>query len=119
VSDEREVIAAGEQPPPWYKHLLPIARFLIEERGHMAMDRADRFGFTQEGDGYECHLTRKITVEDWAAINERFVVPANVVYIFELIRDQDNNIDMVGHDEIADIGGVFPAEVWEERQRAQ
>jgi hypothetical protein len=85
----------------------------------MPVERPDRFGFTQTGDGYECHLTRKITAEDWAAINERFVVPANVVYMFELIRDQDNNIDMVGHDEVADLDGLFSAEEWEERQRAR
>ena len=119
MNDEREAIAAGRQPAPWYRHLLPIARFLIEERGHQAIERPDKFGFRQEMDGYECHLTRRITAEDWAAINDHFVLPENVVYIFGLIRDQTNNIDMVGHDEMVERDGVIPIEVWEERQWTQ
>ena len=122
VSDEREIIPAGEQPAPWFLHLRPITRFLITERGHMPIEEVEDpedWGFTQEMDGFECHLTHGITPEDWAAINERFVIPANVVYMFGLIRDQDNNIDIVGHDEITDRDGVIPIDVWEERQRAE
>jgi hypothetical protein len=119
VSGEREVIPAGRQPAPGYRHLLPIARLLIEDRGHMAIDRPEKFGFRQELDGYECHLTRSITAEDWAAVNERFVLPENVVYIFGLIRDQVNNIDMVGHDEMFERDGAVSIEEWEARLRAK
>jgi hypothetical protein len=117
--DEREVIPAGRQPGIGYKHLFPIAKFLIEQRGHMAMEEPEAFGFIYEnGSGYHCALTRSITGEDWAALNVRFVVPDNIVYIFGRIRDQANGIEIAGYDTIVDIDGEIPIEVWEERQRA-
>jgi hypothetical protein len=119
VTDEREVIPAGKQPMPWYRHLLPIGRFLIEERGHLPLERPDKFGFAQKFDGYKCELTRGITEEDWAALNERVVIPDNVVYIFNVIRDQMNGVEIVGFDEMEDPDGVIPIDVWVERQRAE
>lgn len=85
----------------------------------MPLEEPEEFGFTQDYDGFKCHLTHAITDEDWTAINERFVVPGNVVYVFGRIRDQDNGIELIGHDEIEDVDGVIPIGLWEERQRAE
>jgi hypothetical protein len=119
VSDQREVIPSGRQPAPWYLHLIPVARFLIEARGHMPLERPEKFGFTQDYDGFKCHLSRNITEEDWVAINEHFVVPENLVYFLGRILDQDNSIELIGYDTIDDVDGEIPIEVWEERQRAK
>jgi hypothetical protein len=118
-SPEREVIPAGEQPMPGYRHLFPIAKFLIEERGHMPIENPDRYGYVYTLDGAKFRFTRRITDEDWAAINERFVMPKNIGFFHGLMRDNDNHIDMMGFDTIISVGGEIPAEVWEERQRAK
>jgi hypothetical protein len=118
MNNDREVIPAGEQPPPWYLHLIPLARFLVEERGHMPLEEPDEYGWFLEN-GMKCHLSRSITAEDWEAVNEHFVVPPNVVYIFGRIRDQVNKVEMIGFDTIIDLDGEIPIEVWEERQRAK
>jgi len=114
---EREVIIGGRQPPPWYTHLLPIAKFLVEERGHIPLERPERYGFRQTGGGLQCQLARRITDEDWAAINERFELPMNIQFFHGLIRDNDNRIDFMGFDEIQGDEGLIPIEVWEAQQR--
>jgi hypothetical protein len=110
---EGEVIPAGEQPAPWYKHLLPIAKFLIEERGHMAIEKPEKYGYVYGLGGGRFRFTRRITDEDWAAINERFVMPNNIGFFHGLIRDNDNHVDMMGFDTI----DKLPAEEWEATQR--
>jgi hypothetical protein len=105
--DGREIIPAGKQPAPWYHHLEPIAKFLIEERGHLPIHKPEKHGFHMADDGIECHLTRSITAEDWAAINERFVIPDNIGFMFGyLIRDGVNGIDMLGYDSFVGVDGV-------------
>jgi len=117
AEQEREVIPGGRRPPPWYDHLLPIAKFLVEARGHMAIENPEEYGFVQDHDGYNCHLTHRITDEDWAAINERFELPRTIRFFHGLIRDNDNNIDFLGHDTIISREGRIPIEVWEARQQ--
>jgi hypothetical protein len=109
---QREAIPSGEQPAPWYKHLLPIAKFLIEERGHMAIEKPEKYGCVYGLGGGKFRLTRRITDDDWAAINERFVMPDNIGFFNGLMRDNDNHVDMMGFDTIGDI----PAEEWEAKQ---
>jgi hypothetical protein len=118
VGEEREVIPAGTQPAPWYLHLIPLAKFLVEERGHMPLEEPEEYGWVLRN-GMNCHLTRSITEEDWEAVNAHFVVPSNLVYIFGRIRDQANKVQLIGHDTIIDVDGEIPIEVWEERQRAR
>src|SRR3954454_206829 len=113
------MIPAGEQPGPGYSHLFPIAKFLIEERGHMAIENPDRYGYIYGLDGAKFELTRRITDEDWAALNERFVMPDNIGFFHGLMRDNDNHIDMMGFDTMMSGGVEIPIEVWEERQRAE
>jgi hypothetical protein len=108
--DGREIIPAGEQPAPWYRHLLPIAKFLIEERGHLPIEKPQKYGFWMTAGGFECHLTRSITEADWQAINQRFVIPENIRYHAGLIRDGVNRIDMVGNDICIGDHGVEPIE---------
>jgi hypothetical protein len=112
---EREVIPAGEQPGAGYRHLFPIARFLIEERGHMPLENPDRYGYVYGLGGGRFWFTRRITDEDWAALNERFVIPDNIGFFHGLMRDNDNHLDMMGFDMIDDV----PAEEWEAQQRDQ
>lgn len=114
--DTREVIPGGRQQFGW-EHLIPIAKLLIE-RGHLPIDEESKFGFGSSQIGTMCALGRKFTDEDWAAINERFVIPANVVYFHGLIRDNANRVDMLGWDEVTCLDGVQPIEVWEARERA-
>jgi hypothetical protein len=62
----------SEQAAPFaFEHLLPIAKFLIEERGHMPLSRPEELGF-EHMDGFQCRVTRRSTGADWAAVNERF-----------------------------------------------
>lgn len=68
--------------------------------------------------GLKCHLTHSISEEDWTALNEHFVIPDNIVYMFGRIRDQANKFELIGHEEITDVDGVIPIDVWIERQRA-
>jgi hypothetical protein len=89
----------------------------VEERGHTPLEKPEEYGWIFEN-GMNSHLARGITPEDWEAINERFVVPANVVYIFGRIRDEANKLEVIGYDMIIDRDGEIPIEVWEERQRA-
>lgn len=111
----REVIPGGPQEFN-FEHLIPIAKLLIE-RGHLPIDEDSKFGFSPTQGGMVCALTRKFSEEDWAAINDRFLLPANVVYFHGLIRDNTNWVDMLGWDEVTCLDGVQPVEVWEERER--
>lgn len=116
TGDTREIIPAGEQPLFSWEHLLPIAKFLVEERGHMPLSRPENYGFLQLN-GFRCRLTRWITDEDWIAINQRFALPETIGYGDGLIRDNLNRIDIEGFDEIICEDGVIPIEEWEVRQR--
>lgn len=103
--DGREIISAEKQPEPGYRHLIPVAKFLIEERGHLPIYKPEKYGFRMG----ECHLTRAVTAEDWSAINERFVLPEHIGYMFGyLIRDGLNWIDIIGHDTYTSLKGVEP-----------
>jgi hypothetical protein len=118
----REVIPAGEQPWFSFQHLVPIAKFLIQERGHGTLPKEEsvvsfEWGFVRMN-GLRCQLTHRITDEDWAAINERYVMPDNIGYRDGLIRDNVNSIDIEGIEAMVCEDGVVPIEEWEERQRA-
>jgi hypothetical protein len=80
--EPREVIPSGRQPFLSFQHLVPIARFLIEERGHGFMPKDEtlvtfEWGFVRLN-GLRCRVTHRVTDEDWAAINERFVLPDTI-----------------------------------------
>ena len=76
MSNEREVIQAGPVEPISWKHLYPIARFLVEERGHLPLYHPERWGFSGSG---SFQFSHRITEADWEAINRRFVIPENIV----------------------------------------
>ena len=114
--DNRETIPSGRQPPFSYEHLLPIARFLVEERGHMPIEQPENFGFVHM-DGFQCRLTRRITDEDWAAIKQRFVLPDTIGYGDGVIRDNLNWMEFLGIERVITEDGVIPIEEWEARQR--
>lgn len=113
----RVVIPGGEQPPFTFVHLYPIARFLIEERGHMPLAHPERFGFVHMH-GFQCRLARRITDDDWAAIRQRFVLPDTIGYHGGIIQDNLNRMQFIGFDEMITEDGVIPIEEWEARQRA-
>jgi hypothetical protein len=108
----REIIPPGEQPLFSIEHLLPIAKFLIEERGHLPIDYPQDYGFnTMAGaGGFDCHLTREITQADWDAINQRFIIPDTIWYHLGLIRDGINHMDIMGTDTCVGDHGVEPIE---------
>jgi hypothetical protein len=85
----------------------------------MAIENPDRYGYVYGLDGPKFELTRRITDEDWAALNERFVMPDNIGFDRGLMRDNDNHVDMMGFDTMRSGGVLIPIEEWEERQRAQ
>ncbi len=116
TGDPREAIPSGRQPPFSYEHLFPIAKFLIEERGHLPLSRPEEFGFVRRN-GFRSQLTRRITDADWAAINQRFALPDTIGYGDGLIRDNLNRMDIEGYDEIITEDGVISIEEWEARQR--
>jgi hypothetical protein len=114
--DARVVIPAGRfRAPMGWKHLVPIARFLIEERGHLPLYEPERWGFTGTG---LFQFSRRITDEDWEAINQRFVIPPNVWFHNGLIRDQENGVDFLGVEELMGLNGVEPVELWEAEEWA-
>lgn len=113
--ETREVVPAGEQESG-FRHMIPIARLLIE-RGHPPIDEDSTFGFNPSPAGMVCALGRMFSSADWDAINERFVIPDNIVYFHGLIRDNTNWVDMMGWDEVVCLDGVQSVDVWEERER--
>ncbi len=118
TGDTREIIPGGEQPLFSYRHLIPIARFLIEERGHLPIERPEKCGFVL-ADGFQALLTRRITHEDWAAINERFILPENIGFHGGVIQDNLNSMQILGIEEMITEDGVIPIEEWEARRRGR
>ena len=117
--DDREVITPGKVRPISWVHLVPIARFLIEERGHLPIHQPERWGFTSGQSGGLFQLSRRITDEDWEALNGHFVLPPNIWFHKGLIRDQDNGVDFLGFDEVIGLEGVEPIEIWEAKELAR
>lgn len=118
--DVREVIPDGKQPLFSYRHLVPVAKFLIEERGHYPFPPSRsvvsfEWGFRRLN-GLRCQLTRWITQDDWAAINERFVVPDTIGYNGGIIQDNLNYVYIEGFEQIMSEDGVIPIEEWEVRR---
>jgi hypothetical protein len=117
ISNSREIIAGGEQPLLSFEHLIPIARFLVEERGHMPLSSPETVGFVKRN-GFRCLLTRRITEQDWAAVKDRFILPDSIGYHGGIIQDNLNRMQFEGYDEIITEDGVIPIEEWEARQQA-
>lgn len=109
--DGRLIIPAGTFDDA-VEHLYPIAQFLRDEAGlrltwedpEASPGTADHLGFVGQPDGWRCFLGGPITPEIWAALNERFVLPRNLVYWPAditstgggMIRDNDNWVDIIG-----------------------
>lgn len=95
----RQVIPAGNHTTLDY--LFPILDLLIE-RGHPPVSEKADHGFEPRPHGWECALIGRLTPEDWAATNERFVLPNRITYHPEaeggygLIRDGANYVDIFG-----------------------
>jgi hypothetical protein len=105
--DGRQIIPASEQEVTAH-HLYPIAKFLIEERGHLPIEKPEKYGFWEP---YECKLTRAITRADWEAVNERFVLPENIGFFCGyIIRDSANGIDIIGFDQLIGFNGLEPVD---------
>ncbi|MGQ0463854.1 MAG: hypothetical protein ACT4QG_00895 [Sporichthyaceae bacterium] len=105
TNDDREVIPGGRQKWPGWQHLKPLIRFLVEERGHLIMDWDEPWGVVPRAGGQDCALTRMITDEDWALLNERFVLPETIGYGAGFIRDSRNGVDISGYDWVAGLDG--------------
>lgn len=117
--DDREVIPAGEQERPLWRHLTPMVRLLVEERGHLIIMEPNKWGFVGMSGRYECGLTRVITDDDWQALKERFVIPRNIGFFKGLIRDNENGCDIVGTDWILTAGGREHVDTYEAKMRAE
>jgi hypothetical protein len=118
MNDEREVVQAGPVEPISWKHLYPIARFLVEERGHLPLYNPEKWGLS--GSPVSFQFSRRITEADWEAINRRFVIPDNIVYYAPKgwIQDNVNRVYFEGNDKIIGLDGVEPIEIWEAEERA-
>ncbi|MGQ0467079.1 MAG: hypothetical protein ACT4QG_17400 [Sporichthyaceae bacterium] len=103
--DDREVISGEYQKWPGWHHLKPLIRFLVEERGHLILRPDYEWGVGPRPGGKDCALTRMITDEDWAAINERFVIPDTIGFGAGFIRDSENGVDISGHDWVVGLDG--------------
>lgn len=65
-------------------------------------------------------LARSFTEEDWAAINERFILPDNIVFLGGgVMRDSANRLDIIGFDEVQAPDGVISIDEWEEQKRPE
>lgn len=114
IQDQREELP----PPPYqfgYRHLIPIVKVLMQ-RGHLPIDERARYGFCPGQGMTKCHLTHPLTEEDWAAVTERFVIPEHIVWWNNVIRDQENGVQIQGDRIIIDVEGEVPIEEWMARQ---
>lgn len=112
----REVIPPAPKRPPRWRRLVPIARFLVEERGHLPLYEPERWGFTAMG---SFQFSRRITRADREAINERFVLPRTFgFHEIGLIQDNETGVWFEGSDEIIGLNGLEPIEIWEAQERA-
>ena len=120
AQETREVIPSGRQPFRSFKHLVPIAKFLVQRRGHPLMPEDDMLDTYEWGfvdlNGIRCQLARRITAEDWAAINEHFVVPDTITYRNGQIRDNLHRIIMEGVDVMITVDGPVPIDEYLARQ---
>jgi hypothetical protein len=112
-----QITAGGGGQQFGYAHLIPIAKLPIERGHHLPLHRRSKFGFGSRPGRVVCDLSRTITPDDWAAINERFLLPDNIAYYKGLIRDSANGVDFLGCDEIVCDDGLQPISVWEQRER--
>ncbi len=112
VAPDGRLIIPGGTFDNAIRHLYPIAQFLRDEAGLRltwevpgAGPRDDGYlGFVGQPDGWRCFVGGTITPAIWAALNERFVLPRNLVYWpaantttgHGMIRDNDNWVDIVG-----------------------
>lgn len=118
--DQRQVIPAGDQTTLDY--LFPIVDLLIE-RGLVPVDEVTDHGFRPAPDAWRCPLRGVITPEDWAAVNERFVVPRTIVYIREAwvgggtITDNLNYVDIIGARDPQEPPNVGHDLQWDRRAR--
>jgi hypothetical protein len=115
--DGRVVIPGGRAAWPAWKHLVPIARFLVEERGHLPLYAPDRWGWSESG---SFQFSRRITQADWTALNEHYVIPPNIVFWEPKawIQDNDNRIWFEGNDVIVGSNGPEPIGTFEAQERA-
>lgn len=103
-------------PPPSWMHFVPIARFLVQERGHLPLYEPERWGFTDMG---SFQFSRRITDADWEAVRLRFVLPPNIgFHEIGFIQDDDNGVYFEGSDVIIGLEGAEPIEIWEAKERA-
>ncbi len=108
--DGRLIIPGGtfRHPVP---HLYPIAEFLRDaglpltaERPAARRGSSGYLGFLGQQDGWRCFVGGPITPAIWAALNEQFVLPRNLVYWPAantttgggMIRDNDKWVDIIG-----------------------
>lgn len=90
-SDDRVVIPGGRLRPPRWRHLVPIARFLVEERGHLPIQDPERWGFAGMGVSW---FSRRISEEN------------------------DTGVYFEGTNMIIGLEGSEPIEIWEAKERA-
>lgn len=108
--DTRRVVPAGRASLPGASFLGPVLEFL-NQRGHRPLPERSS-GWDPGPDMVQ--LTRVITPADWAAINREFSMPDNVVYFDGTIRDEVNDVHIVGTDEFFDGVQSVCVELWEE-----
>ncbi|MGQ0466220.1 MAG: hypothetical protein ACT4QG_12955 [Sporichthyaceae bacterium] len=114
VRDHREELSAPNRKFG-YRHMIPIVQLLMR-RGHLPIGSWDRYGFVPGGSLITCHLTYPLTEDDWAAVVERFVIPENIIWWNNVIRDQVNRLQIQGDRLILDVEGEVPIEEWAARQ---
>lgn len=94
MSTPREVIPPGTADDP-RRRLRPVVQLLVD-RGHAPLGPPERLGWRQTPSGDVCSLQGALTLEDWAAVNERFDLPPTLVFEAGCIRDHANWVDIEG-----------------------
>lgn len=114
-ADGREIIPPPPERPPRWKRLVPIARFLVQERGHLPLYEPERWGFTNGS----FQFSRRITEADWEAVQLRFDLQGSFgFHEIGLIQDNDTGVWFEGTDKLIELNGVEPIDVWEAEERA-
>ncbi len=77
-------------------HLVPLVEELVARGNALATPSRPYDGFIPSPSGWECQLVRPITPGDWAALNEKFEIPSNIVYMVGAIRDNRTWAQILG-----------------------
>ncbi len=78
------------------RHLVPLVQELLARGNELITAPKPHDGFEPTRDGWKCWLAYPITNDDWAALNEKFLIPPTIYHFAGAIRDSATWSDIIG-----------------------